>query len=348
MLPNFFRSARTPVGAGGPIRSVRTSGRNRGPAGRADGMPGLRHGAGSTLAWPSCSGTDSGAMSDEFEPALVVGHGAVGGMVKRLLESDGCRTDAVDLRSGTDVTLPPTGEYASLLAEAKLVVLSLPESVSRAALGHVLAAAPQALIVDTDSVKSGLSRVWSEAPAGRPPVVSINPMFAPSLGTDGQACLVVDPDESPVGAALVARLERWGMRPVRVDNVVEHDRLCATVQGAVHATILSFGVAMASSSVPIEQVLAIAPPPCRTLFRLVARMTAGAPEVYEDIQAANPLAGQARAGLVDAVASVNTLASTAGGTASVLEDLRTWLGHFQQPLAEECATMFAAVTDPQQ
>lgn len=301
----------------------------------------------SALAWRRCGGADSGVMRDEFEPALVVGHGAVGGMVKRLLESDGCRTSAVDLRTGTDVTLPPSGEYAALLAETKLVVLSLPESVSRSALAHVLNAAPQALIVDTDSVKSGLTQVWSAAPSGRPPVISINPMFAPSLAPEGQACLVVDPDESPAGAALVTRLERWGMHPIRVADVTEHDRLCAAVQGAVHATIMSFGVAMHSSSIPIEQMLAIAPPPCRALFRLVARMTAGAPEVYVDIQAANPLAEQARVDLRNAIETVDAQASRAGGTAAVLDSLRVWLGDFQRPLADECSVMFTSVTDPQ-
>ena len=95
-------------------------------------------------------------MPGAFKRALVVGDGAVGEMLGRLLSDDGCQVTAFDLRDGTDASQPPAGAYARALRNADLVVLSLPAACHSALRLLTVQAAPLALVVDTTSVKSAL------------------------------------------------------------------------------------------------------------------------------------------------------------------------------------------------
>ncbi|MBM0274434.1 prephenate dehydrogenase/arogenate dehydrogenase family protein [Micromonospora tarensis] len=133
---------------------------------------------------------------------VVGGAGAVGGLLADLLAGAGaevCLVDRVppvgsDHRHLTgDITaLSAAGEAPpSLVAElaaADTVVLAVPEQVALTVIGPLLTLlAPGSLLVDTLSVKS---RIASAVGAGPDPVqvqvLSINPMFAPSLGLPGR------------------------------------------------------------------------------------------------------------------------------------------------------------------
>jgi 4-amino-4-deoxyprephenate dehydrogenase len=278
-------------------------------------------------------------MSDSFSRAVVLGDGAVGRMLGQLLTDDECQVTAFDLRTGTDARQPPEGEYARALRTADLVVLSLPEPACLSALAH-LTGQPglSALLVDTASVKSALPRLWAQP--GRPPVLSINPMFKPGLAITGRPCLVVDPDQSAGGRAFAAGLARWGLTVVPVADAAAHDRLCAATQASVHAAVLAFGLALSSSGASAAEVLAVAPPPCRTMLLLLARMCGGSAEVYQDIQSANPFAGAARDELRARLGDIGRSAAGTGDFAAMLGQVTDWLGAAQDSLASHCGTLF--------
>jgi 4-amino-4-deoxyprephenate dehydrogenase len=286
-------------------------------------------------------------MSGAFRSAVVLGDGAVGGMLGRLLSDDGCQVTAFDLRGGTDAAQPPTGAYARVLRDADLVVLSLPEPACLSALRLLtVEEAPLALVVDTTSVKSALPPLWARP--GCPPVLSINPMFKPGLAVEGRPCLVVDPHSSAAGSAFTACLSRWGLQVVPIPDAQTHDRLCAATQASVHAAVLAFGLALSSSGTSVAEVLAVAPPPCRTMLLLLARISGGVANVYEDIQTANPFAAAARDSLRAGLAQFDASLSSSADFSLLLDRVAHWLGASQDSLADECRRIFeelASVTD---
>jgi 4-amino-4-deoxyprephenate dehydrogenase len=258
-------------------------------------------------------------------------------MMCSLLDREPCSVTAFDLTLGTDVRREPDGAYRQALAAAGLVILALPEEVCLDALPHVFAAAPGALVVDTTSVKSAFEPVWRDK-TDRPAVLSINPMFAPGLDISGRPCLVVDPDQADPrharrGAQFRAALDDWGLRVVDLDSAAAHDRLCAATQASVHAAVIAVGISLSQSGISIDDVLAVAPPPCHTLLLLLARITSGSPEVYVDIQTGNPFAAGARRDLQQAIQAIEDLEGP-------LRAARDWLGPAEPALAKGCATVF--------
>jgi prephenate dehydrogenase len=277
------------------------------------------------------------------------GAGAVGGMVAGLLRGDGAHVTVAD-RAGSGPFLradatAPSGTLLAALRAADTVVLALPEDVIQKSVHGVAAAmGPDALLVDTSSVKSG---IVGAGPHGRP-WVSLNPMFAPSLGIAGRPVAAVVVHGGDRAEALLADIARWGGRVVRM-TADEHDRTTAATQGATHAAILAFGLALHALGTRPGTLEHTAPPPHRTLLALLARLLSQSPDVYWDIQAANPHAAAARTALADGLRRITALVDDgdAAGFAAEIGTLRAFygddLGHHQR----RCADLFSTLApDP--
>jgi prephenate dehydrogenase len=197
--------------------------------------------------------------------------------------------------------------------------------------------------VDTLSVKGSVARaVRAEAPGVQ--AVGLNPMFAPSLGFEGRPVAAVVINAGSRTEELLALVESWGARIVRVDEQ-RHDRLAAASQALVHAAVLSFGIALAGMDVPGEDLRAAAPPPANTLLALLARIASGTPEVYWDVQHGNPEAAPARKALADAVRRLADTVEhgTEADFADLLGELRTHLGDDLAHHRDTCAALFARI-----
>jgi 4-amino-4-deoxyprephenate dehydrogenase len=289
------------------------------------------------------------------QPRYVIagGAGAVGGLFTGLLSAAGAHVVTVDsapARVPGDATTVDVvaGDITTVdavltaeLARADVVLLAVPEPVALAALKPVTAAlSPGALLVDTLSVKS---RYAAAAAAVRSDVelLSLNPMFAPALGFDGRPVAAVELRGGPRGEALLRLLSDAGARVVRV-TAARHDRLAAATQALTHAAVLSFGAALAELGVTAGELTALAPPPHAALLALLARIAAGTPEVYWDVQSANPFADTARAALSTGTAAVD--AAVGGGEAefgNLLSEMRSVLGDQLLDYSARCARMFA-------
>jgi prephenate dehydrogenase len=246
---------------------------------------------------------DTVTRSEQQNSVVVVGgSGAVGRLLVDLLRSDGVQVTVVDARAAStsvdattlvgDITAPDHRVTAAL-STASTIVLAVPESVALSA--DLTAVRPDALLVETLSVKSGYSQY-----AGRGghlgPTLGINPMFAPSLGMNRRPVAVVVHRPGTSADAFVDRLQHWGGRTVLLD-AERHDRLAAATQALTHASVLAFGLALAELDLPFADIDAVAPPPHTTMLAVLARITGGEPEVYWDVQAGNPHAADARAAL---------------------------------------------------
>jgi 4-amino-4-deoxyprephenate dehydrogenase len=242
---------------------------------------------------------------------VVGGSGAVGGMFVDLLLATGAEVCIVDVRDAREESAAlcafECGDITAIgpwlvteLRRAELVVLAVPEQVALAAVEGVAAAlAPGALLVDTTSVKSRIVTAVG-AHASHLEAVSLNPMFAPSLGIDGGTVAAVVVHDGPQVQELLRLVGRHGGRVVQL-TADAHDRLTGATQALTHAAVLAFGLALCELDLDIADLGETAPPPHLTLLALLARISSGEPETYWDVQAANPHARHARTALAAAV-----------------------------------------------
>ncbi len=278
------------------------------------------------------------ARLDGWRCVVAGGAGAVGGMFARLLIDAGATVCVVD-------TVPPgeadderrsfeRGDIAALdgrlvaeLAGAELVVLAVPEHVALAGVEGVAGAmSAGALLVDTLSVKCPIVAAL-EVHAAKLEVLSLNPMFAPSLGMEGRPVAAVFVHDGPRGRVIAELIEQSGARVVEL-GADEHDALTATTQALTHAVVLAFGLALAELDVDVGELGAVAPPPHTTLLALLARIISGAPETYWDVQAANAHAVRARSALSSGMRRLADVVEMgdAGAFAGILAELRDLLG----------------------
>jgi len=193
----------------------------------------------------------------------------------------------------------PGAEVADVVRTADAVLLSVPEPVALVAIGRLVGTLrPDALIADTLSVKSTVVPALHAAAmiAGEAEALSLNPMFTPALGFAGHPVASVVVRDGQRGRALCDLIEQWGARVVTV-TADQHDRVSAASQALTHAAVIAFGAALAELDVDMADLDRMGPPPHTALLSLLARIASGTPEVYWDVQAANPYAPAARRAL---------------------------------------------------
>ncbi|MCJ0977913.1 prephenate dehydrogenase/arogenate dehydrogenase family protein [Rhodococcus sp. ARC_M12] len=288
--------------------------------------------------------------SEHDNSAVVVGGaGAVGRLMADLLRGDGIPVTIVDIQARPDATSPitvgniidPDDQLASVLAAAATVILAVPESVALAA--DLSAVRPDAVLVETLSVKSGFARHLDETDR-LGSIVGINPMFAPSLGMTGRPVAAVVHRQGPPVDAFLESISRWGGRVVVLD-AERHDRLAAATQALTHASVLAFGLALAELNLPFVDIDAVAPPPHTTMLAVLSRITGGEPEVYWDVQAGNPHAAEARSALHRATQTVSETVDSGSEAefARLLTQAESALGGSADRYRAVCAEMFGIV-----
>jgi prephenate dehydrogenase len=281
---------------------------------------------------------DGGGAATTLRRCVVAGGaGAVGEMLAGLLAGFGAEVTVVDpapARPGrrhirADVTAP-TPAAVRAVRRADLVLLCLAERTALASVDAIVAEMREgALLAHTASVQSRLAAAVAAA-AGRVEAVGLNPMFAPALGPVGRPVAAVVLRDGPRVAELLRLLSAAGARVVRLEAEA-HDRLCAASQALTHAAVLAFGLGLAELDVDVEALGALAPPPHATMLALLARVASGTPEVYWDVQTANPHAAAARAALARGLRAVGAATHDEAAFAAAL-------GRGREALGDELAT----------
>ncbi|MFF8957899.1 prephenate dehydrogenase/arogenate dehydrogenase family protein [Streptomyces sp. NPDC014894] len=254
--------------------------------------------------------------------AVVVGHGHVGRLLSGLLLSGGWETVVADTAPAdgddggprllrADVG-DPTQELRRELGRADAVFLAVPEQAALSAVG-VLASStsPDVTLVETLSHKHRFLTEAEQRLAPRP-VLSLNPLFHPSLGWTGNAITASLLRGGPRCEALLELIGSTGARVERLGHR-EHDRYVTSVQALTHAALLSFAAALSRLGLDPGTVAACAPPPTRTLLALAARVLTSDVETYWDIQAAGEEAADARNALGAALGALDDCARPGGG-----------------------------------
>ena len=282
---------------------------------------------------------------------VVGGSGAVGALlVERLVAAGVPDLYVVDGRSPRELPhvtwmqddiCNPKHQTLLLLESVDLVILATPEEVAIAGLRAVLPRMKQgSLLVDTLSVKSRFAQAL-EGIATQAELLGINPMFAPSLGFAGRSVVAVPYAARDRAEAFLGFIHSQGSDVVRL-SAEEHDHACAALQVATHAAVLSFGIALRAANYDLTTAARIAPPPHRTLLALLARIVSGDPEVYRDIQVANPFAAGMRAQLAAAHRDLDDVVGEGNAESfnRLIVDLRTIFADSGIDYARLCARLF--------
>jgi len=284
------------------------------------------------------------------------GAGAVGSLFAERLQESGNDVVIVDLATPVpargvtrfvrgDIS-HPGAEVTDLVRAADAVLLSVPEPVALVAIDRLTGALrPDALIADTLSVKTTVVPALRAAVMVSGEALSLNPMFAPSLGFAGHPVASVVVRNGWRGRALRGLIEQWGARVVTV-TADQHDRLAAAAQALTHAAVIGFGAALAELDVDIADLDRMGPPPHTALLSLLARISSGAPEVYWDVQAANPYAPAARRALARGVSRLTSVVEDGDRAAfgDLLDRLCGVLGPLQGAYRERSAHALRAMT----
>jgi prephenate dehydrogenase len=189
-------------------------------------------------------------------------------------------------------------------------------------------------------VKSRIAALFQENPR-QIEAVSLNPMFAPSLGMAGRPIAVITLADGPRAKSFLKLVASWGAKLVHLE-AADHDRLVASVQAASHLSILAFGLALKELGADVGKLSSLATPPHLTLLALLSRLTSGQPEVYWDIQAGNPDAPAARAALRHGIDRL-TAAIERNDPAEfvdLFEEMRNYLQDERGDLSKLCTQIF--------
>ena len=288
---------------------------------------------------------------------VVGGAGAVGGMFVELLldaGADVCVVDASPPRQDAWRCTFESGDITAIgprleaeLRRCDLVLLAIPEDVAIAAVGPVARALqPGALLVDTLSVKTAIVAAL-EGEAAPLEALSLNPMFAPSLGIDGRAVAAVIVRDGPRVAELLELLRSRGAHVVEL-SAREHDELTAVTQTLTHAAVLAFGLALEELDADVDALGGLAPPPHLTLLAMLARIASGQAATYRDVQAANPHGPRARAALAGGVRRLADVIESGDEAqfAALLAQVEARLGRDGEHYADLCADLFQAARPP--
>lgn len=231
--------------------------------------------------------------------------------------------------------LAPNPAAVDVLRDADTVVCATSLELLSEALPQLLKhISPNCALIETLSIKSPFAEllVRSGDALGVREVAGINPMFSGDLDPVGRPTAVVvygdagndkadgeRVNERPRARAFFDVLRQAGLIVVPTDPR-GHDRSMAALQTIVHGAVLAFGDVLRDPSLDIDALLALAPPPFRVMFSLLARMTRNHPDVYWEIQTDNPYSGDARQALIGALQQLDRTC-TAGDADAFREGL---------------------------
>jgi 4-amino-4-deoxyprephenate dehydrogenase len=253
---------------------------------------------------------------------IVGGQGAVGQMLRRELGDSLGRIIDIDPRStcdAADITSPGIIER-DLLINANTVVLAVHEPVALAAIPYIMQTlSSDTLLIETLSVKSQFAAaIASERPSFE--VLGINPMFGPALDMVDRAVAVVPFFAGARAAWFSSLLAAKGAHVIEL-TAEKHDRTAAALQVLPHVLVLAFARALATCDIDLKTALELAPPPASAMVALAARVSSGNPQMYSEIQAANPFATPTRESLETALADVTDASVDIQALGSLLSDI---------------------------
>lgn len=218
---------------------------------------------------------------------VVGGAGRMGRWFVRFLADAGYATAILDPAASVEENA--AGEAG--LRDADLVICATPPRLTAQLYAAWGDAAPRGVVADIASIKTPLIEAIAGLKAAGTRVASLHPMFGPSTVLLRDADVVVcDTGDAEATRVVEALFAPTTARIVRLP-LDRHDRVMADLLALAHAAAIGFAAALPDARHRVHSTT------FRALERIAGAAAAESPEVYFEIQAANPHAREAVARL---------------------------------------------------
>ncbi|MEY4668068.1 MAG: hypothetical protein RL518_767 [Pseudomonadota bacterium] len=218
------------------------------------------------------------ATNESVTVGIIGGKGQLGRWCADIFQRRGCPVLVAD----------PLTELTNLdlVAQASIVVVSVPIGVTGAVLEEIQGALRQGqLVVDLTSVKTPFVPIME---ASKAEVLSVHPMFAPSLSSKtGQTCISCGVRPGALAQVFLEALRGEGLRMVSM-TPESHDKMMAVVQGLTHFQAIAAAHCMGALDFDPGESLESASPVYRLRLAMIGRILAQNPRLYAEIQIFNP------------------------------------------------------------
>ncbi len=225
---------------------------------------------------------------------VVGGAGGMGSWLRGLLELAGHRVEVCDPAVGE---LPGEEGVFSKVADVpdldayEAIVLAVPLRDTPAVLAEVVRRRPRGRVVEVASIKTPLAPVLAEADQLGVEVLCLHPMFGPGKHMNEDLPIVVAVRGGRSFAEVRPALEEWLDHPyVRLVPLPfeSHDVLMAWLLGLSHLSGIVFASALSWSSLSPELLFRCASTTFRRQAEGALSILGEDPDLYLDIQHANP------------------------------------------------------------
>jgi chorismate mutase / prephenate dehydrogenase len=264
--------------------------------------------------------------------ALVVGgRGRMGRWFTEFLSTQGWAVSVAD-PAGAVAGLPWHADWRQAALTAELVIVAAPLAATAAILEDLVTLRPTGLVVEIGSIKALVAGPLAGLRDAGVAVASIHPMFGPDVRLlAGRHVILVDIGAPAAQARARALFEQTSAGLVEM-SLEQHDRLIAWVLGLSHATNIAFFTALARSGRDIAELAAFASTTFGAQLRVASRVAQENPELYFEIQSANPHGVEPLQALAAAAAAVERAVS-AGDAATFTALMRAGARYLEEPPA---------------
>ena len=190
------------------------------------------------------------------------------------------------------------------------------------------------LIVDLTSVKTPFIPLME---ASRAEVLSVHPMFAPTLtASPEQTCVVCPVRRGALATFFEGVFRDVGLRCVQM-SAESHDRTMAVVQGLTHFQAIAAAHCMETIGFNPQESWQFASPVYRLRLAMIGRILAQNPRLYAEIQIFNPYVRDVLRALSRSQEALARFveAKDVDGFVREFERVRDSLGSFSQQALEE-------------
>lgn len=217
---------------------------------------------------------------------ILGGSGQMGRWLGRFFEAFGHAVSTFDSATGpTD--FPAHATLAEAVAEAEVIILATPISVTASLLESLIPLKPKGMVFDVCSLKSPLLAVLAKARKAGMKITSVHPMFGPSAQwLAGRNILVCETEDDTLASEATALFQESSANVVRVP-LERHDEYMGYLLGLAHLSNLVFGATLEKSGIDLPTLRKIE----STTFQSQAQVTEPVvnenQELYFEIQAEN-------------------------------------------------------------